>query len=125
MQATYAMGLVLGLREDALPPSARMKTTTGVIHAALSNPPRMGAARTVGPYFATNQLKTLVSLPPVATCARSSLIIRSLSGQPTWLHSSRICPQPQTHIILWPMEENFSSVLPAPMVASAMVKTNT
>ena len=30
----------------------------------------MGAASTVGPYFATNQLKMLVSPPPPATCAR-------------------------------------------------------
>ena len=41
-----------------------MNTAIGAIHATLSNPPRIGAASTIAPYFAANQFKIEVSVPP-------------------------------------------------------------
>ena len=52
-----------------VPTVASMKMTTGTIQAILSKPPRMGAAKMVAPYFASNHCNTSVSLLPLSICA--------------------------------------------------------
>ena len=69
-----------------------------MIHAVRSKPVVVGAASTVGTYFCTKACCTRLSLSPRETAAMSSLRMPSESGQPTWLHSSRIWPQLQMHI---------------------------
>src|ERR1700761_1270679 len=105
-------------------PMPRRRAAKGTIQATMSKPPRSGAARTVGPYLATNQLKTPASGRPVAISVRSSVISRSESGQPTWLHSRRIWPQPQTHMSLWPMASKREEGAPAPSIGMARTQTS-
>src|ERR1017187_8877286 len=101
-----------------VPAVASRKTAMGTIHATLSKPPRIGAARIVGPYFAANHCSTSASLLLVASCACSSRIITGESGQLTWLHSSRIWLQPQEHINSWPRRSKRD--WPAPSIATVM-----
>src|SRR5947209_7216031 len=57
------------------------------------------------------------SLSPRSSAAISSVRMRSEYWQPTWLHSSRIWPQPQTHIMWCPSDWNRASWSPAPIRA--------
>ena len=88
-----------------------------MIHAVRSKPVVVGAARTVGPYFCTKDCSTRLSLSPRVTAAMSSLRMPSESGQPTWLHSSRIWLQPQMHISWWPSSLKRVAGSPAPAKA--------
>src|SRR6266702_56967 len=85
-----------------VPTVASRKTAMGTIQAALSKPPRIGAARIVAPYFASNQLRIIVSVLLVSSWACNSEIMTGEEGQLTWLHSSSTCPHPQEQIISWP-----------------------
>src|ERR1035441_8262398 len=97
-----------------VPSSAAANTAKGAIHATRSKPWVVGAASTVAPYLAANDARISLSLLPAAMAALSSLRIRPLSGQPTWLHSPSICAQLQVHISLCPRSLNreLASVAP-------------
>src|SRR6266700_1711277 len=98
-------------------PSAR----GGRIQAISSKPCDEGSTTAVTPHFRRNQLSTSSSVletgvfacapgprPPLAlsglfdTRVRSSRVMVSELGQPTWLHLSSIWEQPQVHMILLP-----------------------
>src|SRR5277367_892277 len=82
------------LIKNPSPTVARRKTAIGAIQATLSNPPRIGEANTVAPYFAANQFKIEVSEPPLSISVCNSPIITGETGHPTRLHSSSTCPHP-------------------------------
>src|SRR5579864_2204541 len=97
--------------------SPRARATKGTIHAVRSKPFAVGAASTVGPYFCTKDCSTRLSLSPRLTAVISSLRMPSDEGQPTWLHSRRIWPQLQMHIIWWPSSLKRVAGSPAPVRA--------
>lgn len=101
-------------------------TKKGVIQATRLNPVFVGAASTVGPNWSTKPASTKSSdLPceiPSATCLR----MPSETGQPTWLHSSRIWLQPQVQTSSCPTFSNRERSTSAPSVniaSSAMATT--
>jgi hypothetical protein len=71
-----------------VPSVVRKNTAIGTAHATLSNPPRIGAASTIAPYFAVNQFRIEVSEPPPSICVCNSPIMPGDTGHPTWLQSS-------------------------------------
>src|ERR1035441_3453227 len=94
-------------------PSAN--TAKGMIQATRLKPVAVGAAITVGPYCCTKPWRMRSSLSPLSRAAMSWSRILSEDWQPTWLHSSRIWPHPQVHIMRWPRSLKRASVLgPAP-----------
>src|SRR5271154_2987855 len=105
------------------PTVASRNTAIGAIHATLSNPPRIGAASTVAPYFAANQFRIEASGPPPSICACSSWIITGETGHPTGLHSSRICPHPHVQIISCP-SFSYRAEGSAPSITTASRQTN-
>src|SRR5262252_5092561 len=83
-------------------------------HATRPNPLVAGAATTVVPYCCTNDCRIRSSLSPRFREASNSPRILSEYWQPTWLHSSRIWLQPQTHIMRWPRSLKRAESPPAP-----------
>src|SRR6185312_2138879 len=106
-----------------VPAMAATKMPKGMIHATSSKPPRMGAASTVAPYLVANHARIALSLAPLATCACNSRIMPGESGQPRWLHSSNIWPQPQAHIS-WPPTRSYCECT-APSMVTAIATSRT
>src|SRR6202044_2517700 len=107
---------------NPVPIVASKNTVTGAIHATLSNPPRMGDASTVAPYFAANQFKIEVFDPPPSISVCNSLIMTGETGHPTWLHSSKTCPHPHVQIISCPTLLNRDEGS-APSITTASTQT--
>src|SRR6516164_4859060 len=74
-----------------VPSRAAANTANGAIQATRLKPEAGGAARTVAPYFAANVSKIFLSVSPLAMLERSRSNSSEEFGQPTWLHSPRIC----------------------------------
>src|SRR5665213_685824 len=106
---------------SATPNVARIRTAKGTIQATSSKPPRMGAERTMGPYFPMKKLRTPASGRAEAIWAWSSAMMTGEAGQPTWLQSSRIWLQPHWQTSLWPSLSYRASGLDAPSMVTATI----